>query len=59
LRDILPFTLHLQKALSYLGYKKGDFPVAERISQMSLALPMHPDLSEEEVARVASVIKEI
>jgi len=41
-----PRPLHLQKAFDYLGYKKGDFPVAEEISQDIVALPMHPYLDE-------------
>jgi len=36
--------LHLQKAFQYLKYKKGDFPVAEDLSNHVLSLPMHPYL---------------
>ncbi|WP_281950471.1 DegT/DnrJ/EryC1/StrS family aminotransferase [Nitrosophilus kaiyonis] len=39
-----PKPLHLQKAFEYLGYKKGDFPVSEKISQEILSLPMSPFL---------------
>ena len=39
-----PKPLHLQRAFSYLGYKEGDFPVAEDISKRILSLPMHPYL---------------
>ena len=45
--------LHLQKALSYLGYQQGDFPVAERLSSRVLYLPMHPYLTKEDVRYVA------
>ena len=44
-----PVPLHLQKAYQYAGYKKGDFPVSEKLSQEVLSLPMHPHLKEEEV----------
>jgi len=45
--------LHLQPALSYLGYKPGDFPVTEEAAATNLALPMHPHLTEDQVAEVA------
>ena len=37
--------LHLLPAFTHLGYCKGDFPVAEKVSQRVFALPMHPYLS--------------
>lgn len=43
-----PVPLHLQPMLDYLGYKIGDYPVAEEISKKVLSLPMSPDLSEDE-----------
>ncbi len=43
-----PLPLHLQKAFDYLGYKKGDFPVSEEISERIFSLPMHPYLQEDE-----------
>ncbi len=44
-----PIPLHLQECFSYLGYKEGDFPVAEKISKEIMSLPMNPDLSDEEI----------
>ena len=49
--------LHLHKCFSYLGYKEGDFPVAEKISGKILALPMHPDLTDSEVDYVCDIIR--
>lgn len=40
-----PIPLHLQKSLRSLDYKKGDFPIAERLSQKILSLPIYPELT--------------
>jgi dTDP-4-amino-4,6-dideoxygalactose transaminase len=52
-----PKPLHLQKCFSYLGYKEGDFPVAERVSKNILALPIYPEITKEEVEFVCETIK--
>ncbi len=52
-----PKPLHLQKCFAYLGYKEGDFPVAERVSQQVLALPIFPELLDDEVEYVCDSIK--
>ncbi|MCL2184484.1 MAG: DegT/DnrJ/EryC1/StrS family aminotransferase [Treponema sp.] len=52
-----PVPLHLQKCFEYLDYKKGDFPVAEKLCDSVLALPMFPELTEDEVSFVCEKIK--
>lgn len=51
-----PKPLHLQTAFSYLGYKGGDFPVAEQVAAEIISLPMHPYLNSEELNFVCNVI---
>jgi len=51
-----PMPLHLQECFSYLGYKEGDFPVAEKVSKEILSLPMNPYLSDEEIEYVIKKI---
>lgn len=52
-----PLPLHLQPAYSYLGYKKGDFPISERISERILALALHPGMSDSDVSDVCLALK--
>ncbi len=49
--------LHLMEAFSSLGYKEGDFPVSEGLSERILSLPMHPYLSEDDVGLVIDQIQ--
>ncbi len=51
-----PKPLHLQQAFTYLGYSPGTFPVAERVSQEVLSLPMYPELSEAQQEYVISAL---
>ena len=51
-----PIPLHLQKAYQNLGYRMGDFPVAERVAPQILSLPMFPQLRAEEQQRVAGEV---
>lgn len=51
-----PLPLHLQKALSFLGYKYGDFPLAERASREVLSLPIYPELDDSTIERIANTV---
>ncbi len=51
-----PVPCHLQKAYNYLGYKKGDFPNAEYLSEHCVSIPMYPELTNEQVNYIVSVI---
>ncbi|HET6556354.1 MAG TPA: DegT/DnrJ/EryC1/StrS family aminotransferase [Prolixibacteraceae bacterium] len=53
-----PLPLHLQEAYHFLGNKKGDFPVSEELSQQVLSLPMHTELTEEQLSYITSSIRE-
>jgi UDP-2-acetamido-2-deoxy-ribo-hexuluronate aminotransferase len=51
-----PMPLHLQECFAYLGYKKGDFPIAEEVSNEIMSLPMNPYLSKEEITYISESI---
>ena len=53
-----PHPLHLQKVYASEGWKAGDFPVAEEISKKILPLPMYPELTDEQVNYVITVVRE-
>jgi len=51
--------LHLQEAMKFLGYRKGDFPVAEKAAREVLSLPMYPELEEADILRICETIRSI
>jgi dTDP-4-amino-4,6-dideoxygalactose transaminase len=54
-----PRPLHLCQHFKKLGYKEGDFPVAEEISKQVLSLPVHPSVTKEDMDLIIKSIKEV
>jgi len=51
-----PIPIHLQPAYASLSYKGGELPVTENLAERALSLPMFPELSDEQIGRVAEVL---
>jgi dTDP-4-amino-4,6-dideoxygalactose transaminase len=52
-----PVPLHLQNCFKSLGYKKGDFPLSEKAADSTIAIPIYPDLTEDQLEYVVDTIK--
>ena len=57
-RIYYPVPLHLQKCFKYLKYRKGDFPESEKAAVGTLAIPVYPDLTKQELDYIISSIRE-
>lgn len=55
---LYPFPIHLMKGYSFLKYKKGDFPVAEKLSKRIFSLPMYPTLRYSMIIKVVKCLKD-
>jgi dTDP-4-amino-4,6-dideoxygalactose transaminase len=53
-----PIPLHLQQACADYGYQRGSFPVTERVAERIVSLPMYPELTAEQLARVVATVKQ-
>jgi len=53
-----PVPIHLQKAVSYLGYGPGSLPVTEQVVGEILSLPIYAEMSEVQIGYVAGTVKE-
>ena len=52
-----PVPIHLQQSAQFLGYRKGDMPVTEKLATEVLSLPMFAELTDEQVERVADSVR--
>jgi len=57
-RTYYPIPLHLQPCFGYLGYKEGDLPESEKASGETLAIPVYPELTKEQMDHIIDSIRE-
>ena len=51
-----PIPVHLQKAYRDLGYRRGDFPAAEKLAETEISLPLYPGMREEQIQYVLDAL---
>ncbi|MBN2374016.1 NAD-dependent epimerase/dehydratase family protein [bacterium] len=54
-----PSPIHYQEAYKWLGYNRGDFPESERLSSEILSLPLYPEIDEERISHICSIIRKV
>lgn len=54
-----PVPFHLQGGYTHLGYREGDFPVSEKMSQRILSLPLFPEITSEQIEYVSSTLLQV
>ena len=54
-----PFPIHTMKGYSYLGYKKNDLPITEKLSKEIFSLPLYPLLKQQNIFRIIKIIKKL
>lgn len=52
-----PLPIHFVKSFSYLGYKKGSFPITEKYTECILSLPIYPEMNEKDVIKICQLVK--
>jgi len=52
-----PSPMHMQTAYKELGYEKGDYPISEKLCETILALPIHPYITESDIEKVVTAIR--
>lgn len=53
-----PIPPHMSEAYSELGYRKGDFPITEKIAESIISVPIHPQLSQDNISQICNILDE-